>query len=928
MKNFLNYTGLLVMAHVAASVAFAQNQTDAVVTSGSQTKTLPIPHKAPVVAPAPPVPVLYSFQTFEPPAGYYIFSINGINDLGQVVGSCFSNDRRQKIVVVWTNGQPQILPSLSSLNSTQARAINNAGAVTGFGDVPQSSGSSATHPFIWTPTTGIADLNIGSPSDNNFAQDINDAGQIVGGSWIWHPATQNGPAGYASLPRPAGATIVSGYAVNNSSTVVGDSSNGTIHRPFIYANGAPSYLASGGTPYYLNNQSEALGDASDFSAPVFWSASGALSKLPILDGLYEGWSGGISDRSEIVGSGYGDSWDDIPMYWKSPTDKPIDLNDLTSLPDGWTLTDAEAMSHGGAIAGWAYFNSDIDYHAFTLRPVPQLAVDANRDGQIHFGSEKIDSSLSDATSADKPFRFWLNDDDDGNALNNESEVVGGTAKDYESRGDFGIASKRDLEDFARLWINTQGLNDALRNGDMQIGLMWKADTVTGSPAINLYTHCEAGGGTGYLTDSAVAIQQATPPYSATMTDTTGKNVVSASNGIFVLKKEVFANLTEAQPTTHLLFEGAGIGKGMLQIVILDKNGTKIGEGPGVWLDLKNIRSMYQGPGTAFDQPADEKPQAIVFVHGWNMSPEGSRNFAETVFKRLWHRGYKGRFVYFRWNTTYSDAFDDVPVVGAAVEGYLADYNGSERVAWQSGAALKAVVDALPAGYSRNLMAHSMGNIVAGSALLSGMTVNNYVLMHAAIPASCYDDRDLLKQPQSQRSYAGINVTLWENDTPDDDPVAETRVLAYRGRLTGDRGNLISFYLPNDAATVYAWELNNDKFKPALNYGYTRGAPTLLGSQQGLWKQIGMGPSAVHASLSDPLEAMPFADASWSKLVGAESRTAGAIKGSLDLSSETFSLPGATLGFRDEHSAEFNRNIQVLQPFYQELLRALKIPQNQ
>jgi hypothetical protein len=74
-------------------------------------------------------------------------------------------------------------------------------------------------------------------------------------------------------------------------------------------------------------------------------------------------------------------------------------------------------------------------------------------------------------------------------------------------------------------------------------------------------------------------------------------------------------------------------------------------------------------------------------------------------------------------------------------------------------------------------------------------------------------------------------------------------------------------------------------------------------------------------LTDPLEAMPFADASWSKVVGAESRTAGSIK-------DSFNLNSSPLLFDTEHSAEFNRNIQILQPFYDALLDKMNIPRNQ
>jgi len=96
---------------------------------------------------------------------------------------------------------------------------------------------------------------------------------------------------------------------------------------------------------------------------------------------------------------------------------------------------------------------------------------------------------------------------------------------------------------------------------------------------------------------------------------------------------------------------------------------------------------------------------------------------------------------------------------------------------------------------------------------------------------------------------------------------------------------------------------------------------VLGSQQAIWKLIG---TTIHAPLSDPYEAMPLVCRSWSKCVGAESQTAGAISSGIDLGSATFSLPGRTDGFQTEHSAEFNRSFQYLKPFYDQLLRSFGI----
>ena len=68
-----------------------------------------------------------------------------------------------------------------------------------------------------------------------------------------------------------------------------------------------------------------------------------------------------------------------------------------------------------------------------------IAVDANRDGDIVFEGDSADT-----TSGEKPFRFWINDDDDGRT-NEEVEIVPPADEDH---ADGTVQTMRDLEDFA------------------------------------------------------------------------------------------------------------------------------------------------------------------------------------------------------------------------------------------------------------------------------------------------------------------------------------------------------------------------------------------------------------------------------------------------------------------------------------------------
>src|SRR5204862_6151293 len=251
-----------------------------------------------------------------------------------------------------------------------------------------------------------------------------------------------------------------------------------------------------------------------------------------------------------------------------------------------------------------------------------------------------------------------------------------------------------------------------------------------------------------------------------------KQTVDA-NSTFIFKSDYW---TDFSPKKCFLFEGAGEGEGELTVVFLDANGNEIAEGGSVWLDLKNIKKMYERASATpdpltplpyqsasstfdesdinyspdvsprFEQPEDETPQCLVFAHGWAMSYDDSINFSETMFKRLWWQGFKGRFAAFRWATQTS--FDS--------------YNTSEWLAWKYGKSLVNYVEnylkhQIP-NYTINVAAHSMGNVVTGSALRRGMTINTYMLMEAAIPSGCYND--------SVNNYVRFINAEGTNPTPD------------------------------------------------------------------------------------------------------------------------------------------------------------------
>lgn len=544
-----------------------------------------------------------------------------------------------------------------------------------------------------------------------------------------------------------------------------------------------------------------------------------------------------------------------------------------------------------------------------------LRVDANRDGQIS-------SDGSDVTSAAQPFRFWINDDDDVDSGDlDDVEKAPISRSDWENDIIDGI---RDLEDFARLDINISGLQDAVLNGTLKIGLKWKSVS-TGTPAVKIWRNLSSNGGTEYLYEETIARQHLTLIAPGHVT------------GVMpYLIPQIFwqlSGLSATQPCGYLLFEGCSEGKGELVVTIHNADGSEIAEGSSIWLELKNIKRMYQrvkaladegdnitipsdltGPDDnnipnpvmswsydsnsyPFEAPVRETKTLIVSVHGWNQTYERSTMYAETAFKRLWHRGYRGRFVSFRWPT----------YVG------LLTYNNSEYKAWKCGESLKQFLDSIPrgsGGFTVNMIAHSMGNIVAGEALRRGASVSNYALWNAAVPSICYDDRDALDQG-------------WGYTHPNDDPDAYTRSLSYRKRFDGAGGRLINFFLEGDSA-LGLWRLNNSISKPqrwtsgfVAGYGYNRAEISGRKLYLEFWTALGRYIVDAHEAMSYAVKSPTLAVGADPGLVDSSGLIYGSIRTEVDMNAE--------YAFDKDHSAQFLYPLQKTKALYDQTLIELRLP---
>ena len=258
------------------------------------------------------------------------------------------------------------------------------------------------------------------------------------------------------------------------------------------------------------------------------------------------------------------------------------------------------------------------------------------------------------------------------------------------------------------------------------------------------------------------------------------------------------------------------------------------------------------------------------------------------------------------------------------------YNTSEWLAWKYGKSLAGYVEnylknQLP-GYTINVAAHSMGNIVTTSALKRGMSLDRYFLMQAAIPAGCFND--------SVNNYAPFLVLEQTRPTPD------TEIdLGYRLYSTGSSvGKSISFFNVDDYALATGvtsfvpgwpfqtnWEQNEIDYKPnrfnsqdslAGDYLYASDQP--IGQRVTVnWGQTLGGDYLTTRPVTDIHESMAFVARPRSRAAGAEIRNATVFDSVLNLQ--------AVCGFDREagdHSGQFQRPIQLLAAFYQLLIDEL------
>ena len=265
-----------------------------------------------------------------------------INDAGDIVGSANAGGVDLGHAVLWRSGSITDLGTLGTGSYSEAWGINNLGQIVGWSST--SGGSLGVHAFLYAGT--MVDLT--PTSDNGYATDINDAGQVTGyktalggyHAFRWQKGT------FVDLGVLPGFAHSFGWAINAAGLVSGNSTSGSGNSErFVRSTTAGSLLDLGGVGEH--NVAQGINISGDVVGTAGLSAKRAVR---------------YTDAHGLQ-----------------------DLNTLIDPSLGWVLLAANDINDAGQIVGYAFNNFTGQTHAVRLQPaaaVPACSVHCLRVTRI------------------------------------------------------------------------------------------------------------------------------------------------------------------------------------------------------------------------------------------------------------------------------------------------------------------------------------------------------------------------------------------------------------------------------------------------------------------------------------------------------------------------------------------------------------------
>lgn len=246
-------------------------------------------------------------------------SASAINNVGQVVGSSWGQDRLETNAVLWQDGHVNYLGSLSGASA--ARDINDAGQVVG------------------------SSLGLGGTDVAHYRATLWQGGRIT------------------ELPRLGGSGFSGAEAINASGVVVGYS-YGDRAVPVVWNNGQPTAIPlppggfDNGSSVGINTSGQILFN-SDPPPSAFMGREGAFTDLGhLFPATPWTFAAAINDAGQVVGS----SVDLSSGTWHAFLWEDGQMSDL-GVPAGFSDSVATAINASGQVVGRAFRDNPATGHA-------------------------------------------------------------------------------------------------------------------------------------------------------------------------------------------------------------------------------------------------------------------------------------------------------------------------------------------------------------------------------------------------------------------------------------------------------------------------------------------------------------------------------------------------------------------------------------
>ncbi len=291
----------------------------------------------------------------------------GINENGQAVGA--SQSGSVLYAFLWDDGTLTNLGDLGGQGSW-AYDINDAGQVVGGSPL----GGGNNHAFRWQ-TNAMQDLGtLGGTT--SYAFEINNAGQAVGyaccapDTYLSH-AVLWGSGGIVDLGDldPLWPAISAAYGLNDAGQVVGGSYDASANfHAFLWQNGSMQDLGTLGGDYSsaeaINANGQVVGTArlANSTPHAFLWQNGSMQDLGALT-WDQSIAYDINDKGQVVGA-LQTGQTSHAFLWANG--QLQDLNSLIPANTGWVLQEARAINNKGRIVGFGTFNGQT--RAFLLKP--------------------------------------------------------------------------------------------------------------------------------------------------------------------------------------------------------------------------------------------------------------------------------------------------------------------------------------------------------------------------------------------------------------------------------------------------------------------------------------------------------------------------------------------------------------------------------